>query len=382
MLFKEVIHAIRPHLMKDADVPGFMRNLIQMLCDIPEDEWYTKRDPSSEESYKDGSLRKFYTNKLSKKLAEKILSRLTRDNFLESIYDSNRSDVVLDGLAEDITPFANGVTKNNVGEKLFDLLKRGLEELIDPALENTRHQQEAQHKSNQLKGRYGSGLLDDCNNTCSMPGCSHHLQKLADDGTSTPDYEILIINEKKSPSFSNICAVCHDCFEKYILKHTASERKELEAVKKLQTDARNARSTISEVHIDKGIKMVVESLVNLKPSTLTSLNYEPTFIANKIDENENLLLAETVKNYVTKYYFYINQIMQNLSRQKQYSDELIRIEIKTIGQRLEDKGFSQVEIYESISKQIHRITKQNMIYCNIVVCYFIQSCEVFHDITK
>ena len=53
MLFKEVIHAIRPHLMKDAEVPSFMRNLIQMLCDIPEDEWYTKRDPSSEESYKD-----------------------------------------------------------------------------------------------------------------------------------------------------------------------------------------------------------------------------------------------------------------------------------------------------------------------------------------
>ena len=47
MLFKEVIHAIRPHLMKDAEVPSFMRNLIQMLCDIPEDEWYTKRDPSS-----------------------------------------------------------------------------------------------------------------------------------------------------------------------------------------------------------------------------------------------------------------------------------------------------------------------------------------------
>lgn len=237
MLFKEVIHAIRPHLMKDAEVPSFMRNLIQMLCDIPEDEWYTKRDPSSEESYKDGSLRKFYTNKLSKKLAGKMLSRLTRDNFLDSIYDSNRSDVVLSGLAEDIRPFANDVNKDNVGEKLFNLLKRGLEELIDPSLENTRHEQEARYKSNQLKGQYGSGLLDDCNNTCSMPGCSHHLQKLADDGRSTPDYEILIINEKKPPSFSNICAVCHDCFEKYILKHTAHERKELEISKKLQVEA-------------------------------------------------------------------------------------------------------------------------------------------------
>ena len=157
------------------------------------------------------------------------------------------------------------------------------------------------------------------------------------------------------------------------MKHTAHERKELETAKELQIEARKARSTISDVNIDKGIKMVVESLINLKPSTLTSLNYEPTFIANNIDENENLFLAEIVKNNVTRYFFYINQIMQNLSRQKQYSDELVRVEIKTICQRLEDKGLSQTAIYESISKQIHRITKQNMIYCDIVVCYFIQS---------
>lgn len=382
MLFKEVIHAIHPYLMKDADVPEFMRNFIQMICNIPEEEWYTKRDPFSKESYTDASLRKFYTSGPSKKLAKKMLSRLTKDNFIESIHEPNREDVVLDGLANAIKPFTDGVTKENVGAELFELLKRSLEEIVDPTLENTRREQEARNKSNLLKGKYGSGLLDDCNSTCSMPGCSHHLQKLADDGRSNPDYEILVINEKKSPSYQNICAVCHDCFEKYILKHTAKERKELESVKKLQMDARDARSTISEIDIDEGIKNVIESLANLKPNTMTSLNYEPTFIANKIDENANFLLAETVKNYVTKFFFSINKVMQNLSRQNQYPDELVRAEIKTICNRLEMKGLSQIEIYENISRHLNRITKQNIIYCNIVVCYFIQSCEVFHDITQ
>ena len=358
MLFKEVIHAIHPYLMKDADVPEFMRNFIQMICNIPEEEWYTKRDPSSKESYTDASLRKFYTSGPSKKLAKKMLSRLTKDNFIESIHEPNREDVVLDGLANAIKPFTDGVTKENVGAELFELLKRSLEEIVDPTLENTRREQEARNKSNLLKGKYGSGLLDDCNSTCSMPGCSHHLQKLADDGRSNPDYEILVINEKKSPSYQNICAVCHDCFEKYILKHTAKERKELESVKKLQMDARDARSTISEIDIDEGIKNVIESLANLKPNTMPSLNYEPTFI------------------------FSINKVMQNLSRQNQYPDELVRAEIKTICNRLEMKGLSQIEIYENISRHLNRITKQNIIYCNIVVCYFIQSCEVFHDITQ
>ncbi|MDO5714766.1 MAG: hypothetical protein Q4Q07_10070, partial [Tissierellia bacterium] len=85
MLFVDLVHAIHPYMMKDGNVPDFMRDLIQRICDIPEDEWYTKKDPSSDEKYKDGSLRKFYTRGLSKKLAKNMLSRLTRQNFTDSI---------------------------------------------------------------------------------------------------------------------------------------------------------------------------------------------------------------------------------------------------------------------------------------------------------
>ena len=122
MLFTELVHAIHPHLMKDADVPEFMRNLIQMLCDIPEEDWSTKKDPSSEQTNKDASLRKFYTKGPTKKMAKSMLGRLTRDNFVESInHDDNyneRTDVVLESLAEDIKPFVDGIEKDNVAEAL------------------------------------------------------------------------------------------------------------------------------------------------------------------------------------------------------------------------------------------------------------------------
>ena len=112
MLFTELVHAIHPHLMKDADVPDFMRNLIQMMCDIPEEDWSTKKDPSSEQANKDASLRKFYTQGPTKKLAKSMLGRLTRENFIEAIYhDDNfneRTDVVLESLAEDIQTFVDG----------------------------------------------------------------------------------------------------------------------------------------------------------------------------------------------------------------------------------------------------------------------------------
>lgn len=68
MLFAELAHAIHPYLINDGDVPSFMRTIIQNLCDIPEDEWYTKKDPSSELAYKDASLRKFYNTGPTKKM--------------------------------------------------------------------------------------------------------------------------------------------------------------------------------------------------------------------------------------------------------------------------------------------------------------------------
>ena len=38
---------------------------------------------------------------------------------------------------------------------------------------------------------------------------------------------------------------------------------------------------------------------------------------------------------------------------------------------------SKLEIFTEISDKIHRVTLQDDIFCQIVVSYFIQSCEVF-----
>lgn len=169
MLFTELMHSIHPHLMKDADVPSFTRNIIQMLCDIPEKDWYTKKDPSSEQRYKDESLRKFYNRGLTKKLAKSMLGRLNKDNFVESINDPDRNDVVLEGLVNDIRPFYNdNLDVLNVADVLFDLFHKSLEYIVNPELENDRKIRQAQHYSDKAKGNFGSGLVDDCKYTCSM----------------------------------------------------------------------------------------------------------------------------------------------------------------------------------------------------------------------
>lgn len=383
MLFNEVIKAIHSHLMNDADVPTYMRNLIQMLCDIPENEWYSKRDPSSKESYQDSSLRKFYTNGISKKLAKKMLSRLTRDNFIESINHPHRSDVVLEGLAEDIRPFVlKKVSKDNVAEELFSLLKKSLEYVVDPSLENDRIIKEAQMLSEKLKGQFGSGLLEDCDHYCSMPSCKKHLQTFVPNGISAPNYEIIKIDNKKNANYSNIIAVCHDCFQNYILNPSAANKKGLKRQKTLQVNGRNAKQILDESEIDRSISIIVEALANLKGQESQDLNYDPVPINNKISPKSEFNLFNMVKSNVSVYYGFIEKTMKQLARQNIYNDELIRVEIKTMYKRLAQKTDNKLDIFEDLAKQINKISNQNMLSCYIVVSYFIQSCEVFDVIAE
>lgn len=253
MLFTELMHAIHPHLMKDANVPSFTRNIIQMLCDIPEEDWYTKKDPSSDKSYRDESLKKYHNRGISKKLAKAMLGRLTKDNFIDSINSPDRSDVVLKGLASDITPFCPdiNVDESNVAEVLFDLFHKSLEYVVNPELDNDRKIKCISMVSYSLKGKFGTGLLDDCKFTCSMPLCGKHLQTIDSLNRCVNKYEILKIDDKANSNYENLIAVCHDCFQAYTLKHTVKECKALKSVKKLQSDSRISRNILDEIAINK-----------------------------------------------------------------------------------------------------------------------------------
>lgn len=388
MLFTELMHAIHPHLMKDADVPSFTRNIIQMLCNIPEDDWYTKKDPSSEQSYKDESLRKFYNRGLTKKLAKSMLAVgvLTKNNFIDSINHPERDDIVLDGLVDDVQPFCDtstNVTNQNVAEILFELFHKSLEYIVNPELENDRKIRQGQTISNRAKGSFGSGLVDDCKYTCSMPLCGKHLQTITPQNQTAADYEIIPIEESKGVKYENLIAVCHDCFQKYTLSHTKAEKKSLKAIKKLQMDARSTRQTLDDIAISKGIELVIENLSNAKPSELKDLTYDPVSVSEKIDEDNCYFLVNDIRNNVARYYNYIEKTMRNLSMKNVYSDDLIRAQMKESYKQLaSNHTLTPEQIFSELSKRIQRITKQDIRFCYIVVSYFVQSCEVFNAITK
>lgn len=387
MLFVELVHAIHPYLMGDGNVPEFMRNLILQICSIPEAEWDTRKDPSSEERYSDGSLRKFYTRGISKKLAKAMLNKLTLSNFkyyINNINNGNCNSVEIRNrsLAEAISPFTEAqVDANNVADVLFDLLKLSLEYIVNPDLEQDRLIKEAETLSQTGKAKFGLELLEDCSHTCSNIDCNHHLQTVATDNTCSSNYETICLSGT-TLKYDNLLAVCHDCFQQYALKHTKKETNQLKKIKKLQSESNLAKKTLNQNSIEQGIRKVIEKIRTVDPKDVVALDYDPVEVDKKIDPNTEMFLYGEVKDRVVRYYGTVDKYLKESAKKQEFNDSLFREQLKATYKKLAAKKIDKRTIYQSLAEWLSKMTKQNVMYCHVVICYFIQSCEVFDAATK
>ena len=55
--------------------------------------------------------------------------------------------------------------------------------------------------------------------------------------------------------------------------------------------------------------------------------------------------------------------------------------MKSAYKKLKKSNKSKLEIFSSLSDKIHKVTLQEDIFCDAIVCYFIQSCEVFDAVS-
>lgn len=81
------------------------------------------------------------------------------------------------------------------------------------------------------------------------------------------------------------------------------------------------------------------------------------------------------------YFVRIREIMMNLDKRGDIDYDEVQDQMHAIYKRLKKAKKSNVEIFNEIVGKIHRVTLQEDTYCQIVVSYFIQSCEVFDAIT-
>lgn len=376
MEFKEFFSMMKNRISDGADIPYFFKDLIAMITDVPEEEWDTPKDPSTKLS-KESTLRSYAKRGVSQKFAQSIVYRLDPENFVVSL--KSRPKAVLELLADDYKPYDPTAIENNIAQKLADCfveIIRRIAGIVEPTV---LEQQRLQHAEADLKIRYGAYLLSEANHACPFPGCGHMLT-ISDSGKSVDSFNVALIDKKKAPEIENLLALCPRCYAVYSIDDNKKIAKELTGVKKILVAHHNSVQLLDELPLEKGVVGVLKKIKNLKEKDLVAASFDPKEIQQKLNPADNMVLYVTINAYVTAYYVRLREIMMNADKSGAIDYDMLQDQMRAIYKRLKKAKKTNVEIFNEITEKIHKVSLQEEIYCQIVVSYFVQSCEVFDAI--
>ena len=174
----------------------------------------------------------------------------------------------------------------------------------------------------------------------------------------------------------NLIALSQEASENYLMSPMVDEYKKLYEIKQVTSKQYKAINAINRIELEAEIRAAIEGLISINPSdVLPQLEYAALRIDQKISD---ALLMNDVRNHVLQYYRYIETIFSEMT--DVFDD--IAGEVKLSSQKLEKAGLSQEDVIYNLTEWIHNKAfagdTNGKMACRIVVCFFIQNCEVFY----
>ena len=377
MEFKDFFSTLKNRISDGYDVPQFFRDLFAMITYVPEEEWDTPQDPTTKKT-KDASLRSYVKRTIPKKFAQQIVYRLSTENYIDSL--NSRPIETRSLLADDFSVYDAEIDGENVAEKTAIWFVEIIQNAAGFAPKTALVQQKQQQVAIDLKSKYGAYLLNEVEHCCPFPGCGHSLTK-TNVGKAIDSYDVALIDREKSPEISNLLALCPQCYATYLLDDRKKICKELQEIKKVLEGHRYNVTLLDDLPLERGIIGVIGKIKKLKEKDLSEATLEPKEIKQKLKPSDNFALYSQVKCFVSSYFVRIREIIISLDKRGEIDYDEVQDQMHAIYKRLKKAKKSNVEIFNEIVGKVHRATLQDDTYCQIVVSYFIQSCEVFDAIT-
>jgi hypothetical protein len=355
----------------------FVRDLIAMITTVPEEEWGLKKDPSNRVSLK--TYENFAKRGINKTTCKAIVYRLSPENFIESL--NARPKATLELLANDFLPYESTAGKDNIASIMADIFIDIIRTTAGLTSVDKLEEQKQLQSSSDLKSKYGKYLLKECDSHCAMPCCGKLLY--VSNGTNLSDvYEVTRIDKSKDASIDNLIALCPQCFATYQLDSSTKTVRNLNASKRSLSIQMESMIELSTIELEKGLTNVITNIRKLKQQDFSALSMDPREINEKIDPNKSFALYNQVYMTVMTYFIKIKEIMESLDKRKIIDYEELQHQMKSAYKKLKSGKKSESEIFYSLSEKLHKVTLQDILYCQAIVCYFIQSCEVFDAVTK
>ena len=333
--FARNLHSVLPGGQGDAQ---FVHTLIEQITDVPPDV-----DHPVDEVV-DSTLRSYLKGTRSiSRFAKKLRAYIDTGKFED--YINSYPDTTRDSLCRVFQPDCPSVTPHNIGRVLAELFQ--------------------------------TILLD----TCKPQKISAIPQRRTTDGTTQLCCKVLVLDESRPATPENLLPLCPSCYAKVKQSQDPRVRRRMQELKEQLLWESKQQAILADEHLEHNIEQVLNRIVLTPPEKLEPLNYTPVSVRKKIEPRHNLLYVK-VLNYVTAYYSKVDQWLKQLDQEGTLRFQTLCNQMRVSYLKLELDGLSQPEIFQQLVEWLHGNTHQDRSACEVVVSYFVQNCEVFHEVTQ
>lgn len=185
-----------------------------------------------------------------------------------------------------------------------------------------------------------------------------------------------------SESFENKIALCLECHKQQ--DYHTTQQDYLDLLEKKQYFLQN--TALHDATLTLGLELeiadIVKKICTLREDDLAKLNYKPVRLAKKFSANE-LMLKNRIAMNVTNYYPYIRELFSEQEGINGFRLDTLSLQMKCCFIKMEAYSTDKCAIFDHIVDWIKTKTlSTSKDACEAVVSFFVQNCEVFHEITE
>ena len=290
------------------------------------------------------------------------------------VLDTSKFEKILRGLV------SNGVLKEAIaafGSYIGNLREDNFAEKIAGEYKKIVSDSSAIYRSAQLRGtaELRSELFAENGGVCPCCGRSMTLDTTKENAMIAVKIDAFDVDSNSSSQNIGLCKRCAHLYD------TGELEKDLAEVKKFLEKAAAIRDVAGSIAIHEKLMNAIEELLRTK-APLTQLNMTSLKINQKIDQNETPLLYNKVQDNVNRYFPFLDEMFSQFDGDADHSYDFLSSSIKMASILAESNTKDKNVIFCELVKKVSSAGSCDQIVAEIIVSYFIQSCEVFREIPK
>ncbi len=185
-----------------------------------------------------------------------------------------------------------------------------------------------------------------------------------------------------SECFQNKIALCKNCHEAQDYHTTKEDYLKLFRIKKTCLQKTRLEDISEELTLEDDISTIVNAICNLTNTDFANINFDPLPLNRKFTSSDTPLKVK-VSGYVCMYFTYIRNLFMDQEQRRSQVFTFVSMEMKLCFERFNEITDDKSLIFQKMVEWIGlKVPGSSVESREALVSFFVQNCEVFHEISE